>query len=108
MISLLLSLTDTSLAFAANVSGILALFSTAIVVIGLVFEYIGAQSDIRTSWSPLTGGPPQYWDKERIGDLLIVAGVLGELLFGVMALIVTSTLDTNRQKEIAQLESQMF
>lgn len=102
---LLSALSDAFLNTAGYSAGLLALVSTAVVVAGLICEYFGAQSDARASWYPLTGGPPQYWDTERIGDLLIILGVIGELLFGVATLVFTTRLDTNRQTQIAQLKN---
>ncbi len=87
------------------VSGILTLLSTLVVVVGLICEYLGSKSTNRTDWNPWLG-PPKYWDTERIGDFLIVIGVAGELLFGFIAFISTSMLDTKRQSQIAELSRQ--
>jgi hypothetical protein len=99
-------LSETQLVFVQYLFGLLSLIATAVVAIGLVFEYQGSKSDARNNWHPLTGGPPEYWDLERKGDWLIVIGVVFEFTFGFVAFASSGALDTQRQYEIATLRAE--
>jgi hypothetical protein len=87
-------------------SGIASLFFTGIIFVGLIFEYSGSEPAKRINWTPWDG-PLKYWDKERIGEILVVLGVVGEFVFGCVALGSTVMLDTAQKREILALDKEI-
>jgi hypothetical protein len=73
----------------------LAALSTFIVVYGLYLENThsrsGVERPLRVKW----------------GEMLVLAGVMGEFAFGLMAFAFSSRIDTRQRAEIAGLENQL-